>query len=298
MLSLTSKYLLKSSMCTLVFLSACASPPASESHSAYLNANFSGTPAANSTHAPERQRQFRLLLANGQEQEWRNPEQALSFYTQAIALHPNSAEAFHLRASLHERHYRRNNNFSREAAMQDYSTAFALEPEDPRSLIARQTLAQTPEERVETATEFEKAITLKPNVPELHFFYARLLIGLGRQPEAKTAIDSAINLNDKEPNYFDLRSRINVALGNPQAATQDRLMMQRLNQENERLRNNNLRLRDGLDQSGRDFRSILEAEEQARRTRNAREEAEQNRRQEERRHREEEQTRQRQFRAF
>lgn len=108
-----------------------------------------------------------------------------------------------------------------QQAADEYRRHLLEEPNDPQG-HAHLALCLTQLKQFDAATEHaQQAIGLAPDVGFSHFVLAQVMAVRSRIPEAKSAIDAAIQLDPHVPMFFYLRGRIHGELHEWQAALAD-----------------------------------------------------------------------------
>jgi len=71
---------------------------------------------------------------------------------------------------------------------------------------------------ISAETNFKKGIALAPNLPDGYLFYARYLMAMNRNTEAKVAIDKGISISPQHAGLITIRQQNDAAMGNNTAS--------------------------------------------------------------------------------
>jgi tetratricopeptide (TPR) repeat protein len=118
---------------------------------------------------------------------------ALQDYSEAIRLRPNDAEAFNNRGVV------RRDQGDKEGALQDFNEAIHLSPNRPEAFNNRGVLRRDQGDMKGALQDFDEAIRLKPNAANAFDNRAKARQALGDAAGASKDRDNAIRLGYRPP---------------------------------------------------------------------------------------------------
>jgi tetratricopeptide (TPR) repeat protein len=126
-------------------------------------------------------------------------EEALEHINKAIAVNPEAASVFALRASIHMMQGKA------DEALADLNTALKIEPRDVGSLMTRAAVRVTREEFDEALADAGRALELRPGLPQALLLRSEIAVAAGKYPQA---ISDLRQLLRRDPDNLRLKTQM------------------------------------------------------------------------------------------
>lgn len=140
---------------------------------------------------------------------------ALADYNKAIEMNPNKVEYYSNRGAT----YARLNQVNK--AMQDLNKAIEMDPPHIPAYLNRALLYDVLNQPLKAMKDLEVYVNYNPNQHDLWYNIGYFAAQAGQDQKAVEALNRAIQLNGTKGEYYQLRAKMNIRLGNLSQARQD-----------------------------------------------------------------------------